>query len=298
MAFKKIDTLVEQKFENGAGLIDVLKVPVSVVEALQSIWRLYSKGLLSMEAGHLKLRYDKNTTPSFDNQFSFKLSEDSQKILNGRNKVINTKSLYAQQLATEHTISNKLGFMRAFNDIDDKSIVFLGDDDFMSVIACLEFVPKNVVAIDIDPTVLRNIAKLAKEYGLNISTIRADLSRPLPSILRHRFDTFCTDSSHCLGGILLFLNRGAEALKDKKGTSGYFVVQTIDEPPIMDLKKRAVISTELMKIGFVISSMFPASVEYDLPSNEIKNFENNLLKLLQKCSNGKEFAIKINLLLN
>ncbi len=167
------------------------------------------------------------------------------------------------------SLMRKFAFMQSFQDVDGKEIIFVGDDDFLSVTCSLLGRPKRVVVVDLDERLLEGIRELSDKYGLEIETYKHNFIYPLPDELQGSFDTFCTDSPHCLGGILLFVSRGVSALKRGTETAGYFVFQTVNEPLLMTFETRQkLLKLITNEMNGVIYGMLPASIKYITPRNE------------------------------
>ncbi|MBS7287759.1 MAG: bis-aminopropyl spermidine synthase family protein [Candidatus Freyarchaeota archaeon] len=176
---------------------------------------------------------------------------------------------FSQLPINRDSLMRKFAFMQSFQDVDGKEMIFVGDDDFLSVTCSLLGRPKRVVVVDLDERLLEGIGELSKKYGLDIETFKHNLVHPLPEELQGSFDTFCTDSPHCLGGILLFVSRGASALKQGTETAGYFVFQTVNEPLLMEFETRQKLLRLITnEMNGVIQGMLPASIKYITPRNE------------------------------
>ncbi|MEM3587564.1 MAG: bis-aminopropyl spermidine synthase family protein, partial [Candidatus Jordarchaeaceae archaeon] len=183
----------------------------------------------------------------------------------------------------------KFTLMQSFNDIEGKDVIFVGDDDLLSVFTAILGEANRITVLDVDERILKLIYKLSEDNDLNIETLKHDLMLPLPSNLQEKFDTFCTDSSHCLGGILLFVSRGISSLKKQSETAGYFNFQTVDEAPLMSFKiRRRIFEYLINKMKVVISCALPSFSSYIIPKEE-----NNILteKFLEALSapNFEEF---------
>jgi hypothetical protein len=126
---------------------------------------------------------------------------------------------YDQFTATPETVNNRAGLLKHFADINEKKLVFIGDDDFTSVAVAMSGKAKEIVVLDIDSRILDTINDISKKYSLNINTIKYDLSKALPSQLLSRFDVVFTDPPYTPEGIRLFLSRAISAI-DRNNLSG------------------------------------------------------------------------------
>lgn len=133
------------------------------------------------------------------------------------------KRHYDQFLATEETISKRATKLDEMFDIQDKRILFLGDDDHTSIAVGLLNKHKNITITDIDNDILSSIVSAASDSGIKLETIKGDLRNSLPKNLKGNFDVVFTDPPYTPEGIELFLSRAIEALDPKnKSARIYF----------------------------------------------------------------------------
>ena len=99
-----------------------------------------------------------------------------------------------------------------------RSIIFMGDDDLISVACFLvrkRFMselenPGELVVADIDDRYLSYIKEITCDY---IKTFKYDVREPLPTEFHDRFDAALTDPSYTLNGITTFAHRCNLAIK-------------------------------------------------------------------------------------
>ncbi|WXG40030.1 MAG: bis-aminopropyl spermidine synthase family protein [Candidatus Freyarchaeum deiterrae] len=190
-------------------------------------------------------------------------------------------SEYAQLFINIETLLRKFTLMQSFNDLEGKDVIFVGDDDLLSVFTALLGDANRITVLDVDERILGLIDRLSEENDLNIETLKHNLMLPLPPSLLGKFDTFCTDSSHCLGGIALFVSRGISSLKKEKETAGYFNFQTVDEAPLMSFQIRKRLweyLTNRMKV--VVSCALPSFSNYIIPEEENETLTEKFLEAL------------------
>jgi len=144
-------------------------------------------------------------------------------------------------------VLRRVSFMMERGDLH-ANIFVIGDDDFFSIASALTYVPKKIVAIDIDERVINFINKIAEEYSLKIEGHVLDLQKENKDFL-HKFDVFITDPVETLPGIKLFLSRGVASLKNKG--SGYFGLSTLEA----SRKKWYEIQKMIHDMGFVITDI-------------------------------------------
>lgn len=132
---------------------------------------------------------------------------------------------FFQNRESRESLLRRFKLMQAFDDIEDKSIAVIGDDALFSVFLSLCGDAKEILVLDIDPTLVSLITELAEELSLkNLQAITYDVRNPLPEQITGSFDKFFASGFKDVGGLLLFIGRGLECLNEDNPTrSGYFV---------------------------------------------------------------------------
>jgi len=119
---------------------------------------------------------------------------------------------YDQFTATPETVLKRASLLKHFRDIENKKILFLGDDDFTSISVARRGKPAEIVVLDIDDRILDKIKSISNKLSLNIQTIKHDLKKTLPKEFLNRFDIVFTDPPYTPEGIRLFLSRSISSL--------------------------------------------------------------------------------------
>ncbi|OQY91754.1 MAG: adenosylmethionine decarboxylase [Chloroflexi bacterium UTCFX4] len=138
------------------------------------------------------------------------------------------EATYDQGALTAESVFRRLAFMYAQGDVAGKRILLLGDDDLLSVALALTGLPREIVVVEIDPRLCAFIQHLAETRQLNVRVIQHDAREKLPGDLRAHFDTFVTDPSETIQGLLLFVEKGLAMLQPGGAHAGYFGVTLIE----------------------------------------------------------------------
>lgn len=138
------------------------------------------------------------------------------------------EATYDQGALTADSVFRRLALMYAHGDVAGQKILLLGDDDLLSIALALTGLPREIVVIEIDPRLCEFIREVAWDKGLNIRVIQHDARERLPVDLRAHFDTFVTDPSETIQGLLLFVEKGLAMLGPGGGRAGYFGVTLIE----------------------------------------------------------------------
>ncbi|XXF78656.1 bis-aminopropyl spermidine synthase family protein [Myxococcaceae bacterium GXIMD 01537] len=125
-------------------------------------------------------------------------------------------------------LARRAALLLELGDVEGRDVLFVGDDDFCSLMLCAVGRPRRVVVLDIDPRILTRLSEVARREGWPLETVEFDLERlpaeGLPPALTGAFDTFVTDPPYSEAGMLLFCAAGLAALKPVSGVAGYVAV--------------------------------------------------------------------------
>ncbi|OGI15342.1 hypothetical protein A3K63_05490 [Candidatus Micrarchaeota archaeon RBG_16_49_10] len=181
------------------------------------------------------------------------------------------KDEFDQAPITADSVVLKAYHMISRGDIAGKSVVLLGDDDLMSIVLGLTSLPKEILVIDIDKDVAGIVEKYSKKLGIKVPmrAVVHDFRKPIPKNIRGKFDTFVTQPPDTVLGMLLFVSRGVELLKDEPGMVGYagFTKTGCPQLGILDFWEK------IVGMKLVISEVIPKFTVYPGIRTEIKEVE-------------------------
>lgn len=175
---------------------------------------------------------------------------------------------YYQSYDTFDTLKRRFKTMAHFDDIKDKSVIFLGDDELYSVFYALNSEAKRIVVVDIDERILDYIQKINKQYNLNIETYKYDLLEFFPDELCSQFDVFFASGLKDMGGILSFICTGLIALQERKKATGYFIYYEYNQTN-SETSYEYQLQEYLIKMNCYIDCMIPSD-EVQLPYSAIE----------------------------
>lgn len=137
-------------------------------------------------------------------------------------------SRYDQGALTADSVFERIAFMHSQGDVAQKKILLLGDDDLLSLALALTGLPREIVVLEIDDRLCDFIRSAALANKLPITVLQHDTREQLPSDLHAAFDTFVTDPTETIQGLLLFVEKGLSALSPEAAHAGYFGVTLIE----------------------------------------------------------------------
>eukprot|EP01126_Amoeba_proteus_P024362 TRINITY_DN2455_c0_g1_i4.p1 TRINITY_DN2455_c0_g1~~TRINITY_DN2455_c0_g1_i4.p1 ORF type:complete len:363 (-),score=68.64 TRINITY_DN2455_c0_g1_i4:43-1086(-) len=185
------------------------------------------------------------------------LSEELNRILLDRPAPL---EVYDQWYMTSTHASFRTEFMRDSADLIDKRILFIGDDDLLSVAVALTHLPKEVVVVEIDQRLVDFVNRMGKELGFPLRARQYDLRLPLDESLIGQFDVFVCDPTETMQGLSFFLSRGVSSLKGV-GSAVYFGLTSLEASK----KKWFEIQKLLHNMNLVITDIRHNFTEYPDP---------------------------------
>lgn len=161
------------------------------------------------------------------------------------------------------------------SDIDlyqAKNLVFLGDDDLVSILTALIFKDKKIWVFDIDSRVIDLINKIAIKHKLkNLIAVKHDFSKSTPKKSIEKFDAFVMDPSPTPSYFRMFLKVAKDITKT--GGIGYVSFYPSHTELFLDHQK---ILTDL---NFIIVEMLDKYTEYSWIK---ETYSKNDMKLLDE----------------
>jgi len=168
-------------------------------------------------------------------------------------------------LANESLDQAPVGVQQMYADIafildrlsDEESFLFLGDDDFHSLVLARYAPWLTVQVLEADQRIVTSANDLAKEHDLRVTAAAYDAQADLPSALTGKFDAFYSDPPYSPFGAHLFANRGIAALRPVPGTWGLMALPMTLLPEGVRLMLRD-IEEHVLRNGFAILDVVPA----------------------------------------
>lgn len=166
--------------------------------------------------------------------------------------------------ATEDTVLRRVDLLSNIENISEKNVLFLGDDDLTSITLASVCKPNRITVCDIDDRIIEHIDKISKSENLEINLCKHDFRDPFPKNFPSDFDIVFFDPAYTPSGINNWLNRALEASlgkgsnKDRKNQARLSEIQYFlcfgytDKSKERGLKAQQIISS----LGLVIQEKF------------------------------------------
>ena len=155
-------------------------------------------------------------------------------------------------------------FVYLRGDLENKKLLFLGDDDLTSIAMMLTGFPKEIQVIEVDKRIVEYINDVAKNYNLNVKATLYNAMDPLPDEFKGKFDAFSTDPVETVPGMRLFISRCVESLAGE-GAAGYFGVSHYES----SLKKWLGVEKDLLAMNLVTTDILRDFNHYLLTGERI-----------------------------
>jgi len=167
-----------------------------------------------------------------------------------------------QSHADTPTVLKKVLYLLKKGDIEGRKIIFLGDDDSISLAIGLTKLAKEITVVDIDNRVLNFISHSAEDFSLeNFSVKNHDLREKCPQDITNKYDVVIMDPPYTIEGLRLFLKRAKQVLKSNIHINGkkYPVIGkkcllSFGNKPPDEMQK---VQLSVLDHGFIINEMIP-----------------------------------------
>jgi len=172
-----------------------------------------------------------------------------------------------QSHADFSTVLKKTLYLLKKGDIEGRRIIFLGDDDFISLAVGLTKLANEITVVDIDDRVLKFLSNTASKLSLkNFNVLHHDLRESIPKNVLNKYDVVVMDPPYTNEGLRLFLKRAKQVLKSNiiinnknYPTVGKKCVLSFGNKPPNEMQK---LQLSILDHGFIITEMLPGFNHY------------------------------------
>lgn len=202
--------------------------------------------------------------------------------------------IYGQRFITPESAVCRASLLRDRMPTEHSgSVLFIGDDDLVSV-AFATIAPRHRISlIDIDPTVVENVARFSSHYGVEVEAVCGDVASSLPSSWHDRFDCVVGDpypsADHSFEA---FFAQAARPLL--RPSSGAFVLLTAGpthKPPAFEHS----LIHHLESVGWNVEHITESLAEYELIAGELTQLEEQYLGIgdpkVEAISHTKSYVL-------
>jgi S-adenosylmethionine decarboxylase proenzyme len=167
-----------------------------------------------------------------------------------------------QSHADFSTVLKKTLYLLKKGDIEGRRLIFLGDDDFISLAVGMTKLANEITVVDIDDRILNFLSKTARRLSLkNFKVTHHDLRDPIPKNIANKYDVVVMDPPYTNEGLRLYLKGAKQTLKsvinvDGKNYSvvGKKCVLSFGNKPPNEMQN---LELSILDHGFIITEMLP-----------------------------------------
>ncbi|MHA2391610.1 MAG: adenosylmethionine decarboxylase [Promethearchaeota archaeon] len=214
---------------------------------------------------NLRLKFDYDPLPGNFDSILQELSEEFSYLNNIKTFLENRPSpefSLDQSHADFSTVVKKTLFLLKRGDIEGRNIIFLGDDDLISLAVGLTRLANNITVLDIDQRVLDFLSKSVEDLSLtNFNVISHDLRESCPIEILNKYDVVVIDPPYTIEGLRLFLKRAMQVLKShivinevSHTITGKKCLLSFGNKPPEEMQK---MQLSILDHGFIINEMIP-----------------------------------------
>jgi len=212
---------------------------------------------------------------------AFNLSEEYNRILSKMKSIAKSKPVptffYDQRPVTLMTSVKRAAYLDYREDLHNKRIAIIGDDDLTSLAIGLTKKAKEVVVFEIDERLVDFINAVSKKKDLKVRAYKYDLTKEIPIKFFGKFDVFLTDPTPNKIAFELFISIGLNLL-DKKGV-GYISFFPSHQSISLDFQKI------LTDRKVIVTDIIPKFTEYDFIPQTYRKED---FDLLESFDSGEE----------
>lgn len=162
-------------------------------------------------------------------------------------------SCFNQNFVTPDTSVRRILYAATRDNLKNKSLYFLGDDDLTSIVAAKLYPDSEIFVLDIDPQLLSSISECAKTHRLrNLKVIQHDAFEELPINLLSSADfVWCDPSKRVLD---VFLKNASSLIHDNG------VIYTFAQPEYLPVSKD--FFETMLKYNMIATDIIPRFNQY------------------------------------
>jgi len=226
-----------------------------LLHVINSVEFLNKRGVTKIKDSVISL-VNTNDLPRYVLKKEKSIEKVLQKYIKYKKRVGFVNDDYDQMSITPKAVKNKLSVMLKENDLLERDILCIGDDDLFSVACSLTGLPKSITVFDIDKKVIGFIDEISPRLPVPIKTVSVNLLKSLPKKYNNSFDIFISEPPDTVKGTLLFVSRGMQALRK----NGAFYLGMTEET--LNKKQWLKIEKAITQSGFAFTNIIKDCEEY------------------------------------
>ncbi len=209
-----------------------------------------------------ELKISSEKMPNFL-QSDFKIDKVFLDKFSSLRKTIYPEEAFDQLQLLPQSVIKKITLAKQKDDLKNKKVVCLGDDDMVGIAAALTGQPQEILVLDIDERIVNYENDVFQKLHFPAKALKWNLIKGVPQKFKNKFDVFFTEPPDTIEGCSLFFSRGVELLK-KEGGVGYLGVSQND----LALSSIFAIEKNILRMGALITQLWPRFEPYEVTGDE------------------------------
>jgi len=229
-------------------------------DIIREVEDLKKAGLVSIRGVDISLT---SRAPTMKNHNP--ISRVMKEYLRYRNEISFRSDEFDQLAVLPKGVERKLSVMISQDDLRNRDVLCLGDDDLFSLACSLTGLPKSVTVIDIDKDVIEFLDSVSPDLPIPIKVAKVNLVKGVPKNMQKKYDVFITEPPDTVAGMQLFLSRGMQFLRPKTGV--FYAGMT---EVTLNKKQWHAVEKLIIQSGMTITNIFQDFQEYEILGDELK----------------------------
>lgn len=235
-----------------------------LLDVIKSVETLKKSGVVKVKNATVYLS-NKNKLPKYALKKEKPLRGVMKRYASYRKQIIFASDEFDQLSVLPQGIESKLSVMLRKNDLLNRDILCIGDDDLFSVACSLTGLPKSLTIFDVDERVIKFINKISPRLPVPIKTVNLNILKPLPKNYIDTFDVFIAEPPDTVKGTLLFVSQGMQALRKNGAFYLGMTEMTLNKKQWLEIEK------SILGAGATFTNIIQDFEEYTLEgNNELK----------------------------
>lgn len=191
--------------------------------------------------------------------------------------------VFDQRPVTPSSSVNRAFYAAWRNELANKDIALIGDDDLTSLAIGLLGFNNRITVFEIDKRLVRFLEEESKKLNLDIQFVEKNILDGIPDEHRNAYDIFFVDPTPTREPFTVFVNAGIDLLRESDGSIGYLSFYSSCIGKNIDLQD------VLTQMRFLITDLIPFYVDYQPIFHTFRQSDFELMKKFHVKKINKAF---------
>jgi len=191
--------------------------------------------------------------------------------------------VFDQRPITPSSSVNRAFYAAWRNDLTNKDIALIGDDDLTSLAIGLLGLNNRITVFEIDKRLIKFLKEESKKLNLVINFVDKNILDGIPEKHKRAYDVFFVDPTPTKEPFTIFVNAGIDLLRESDGSTGYLSFYSSCIGKNLDLQD------VLTQMRFLITDSIPFYVDYQPIFHTFRQSDLELMEKFQVKNLDKAF---------